>query len=187
MAVTRSDENKPRSNKLRRGRIHFFNPMPLIAILLMIWLTVVRHEGAHAFAAWLEGVPVHRIRLLPGYDAELGFYFGYVSRAEGGSWLIDAAPFVAAVIWFLAGYILLRRLPRSSRWWVPIFFIAAVSPLADLVYNYQGGLWREQTDVWDLFRVLPAWLVHGFYLGAILMGVLGIVRLRSARASLEAG
>mgnify|MGYP001827996195 FL=1 len=155
--------------------------MPMLSIVLMIWLTIVRHEGSHALVAWMQGVPINAVRLFPGYDPELGFYSGYVSRGDGGTWLIDAAPFLAAVAWFIAGFYLLLRLPRKSGWWLPLFLIGAISPLADLIYNYQGGFWREGTDVWDLFRALPDPLVHIYFLGAIALCLLGIRRLRADR------
>lgn len=145
----------------------------------MIWLTIARHEGAHALAAWLQGVPINRVRLIPGYDEELGFYFGFVSRGDGGTWLIDAAPFIAALIWSAAFYFILRRLGRQSSWWMPLFLIGMISPIADIIYNYQGGFWREGTDVWDLFQALPDAVVHVGFLACILLIATGIRKLRS--------
>ena len=140
--------------------------LPLLIILTII-ITTMRHEGAHALVTWLQGVPIHEMKLLPGVHPEQGFYFGYVSRGDGGNWMIDAAPFAAAVAWFLFFAPLYRRTPRHSKWRTPLFVVGMVSPIADLAYNYQGGLWRRGTDVWDLFQVLPAWWVHGAYLLAI--------------------
>ena len=62
-----------------------------------------------------------------------------------------------------------------------LFLVGVVSPLADLIYNYQGGFWREGTDVWDLFQALPDPLVHLYFIIAISLGVVGIYRLRQRR------
>lgn len=141
--------------------------MLLFLILLTIIITTARHEGAHALAAWLQGVPINELKLLPGIHPELGFYFGYVSRGDGGNWMIDAAPYAAAVLWFAFFSVIYRSTSRNSKWRVPLFAVGIVSPIADLAYNYQGGLWREGTDVWDLFQALPSVAVHAAYLLAI--------------------
>ncbi len=95
--------------------------MVFVSVLLMIWLTTVRHETAH----WLA----------------------------------------------------LRRIPRTSRLWLPLFLVGAVSPLIDLAYNYQGGFWRVGTDVHDLFLALPDLIVHGFFLVTIVLGSIAAHRL----------
>lgn len=150
----------------------------LLVILLMIWLTTVRHESAHWIAAVLQDVEVSEVRLLPGIHPELGFYFGYVARGDGGTWLIDAAPFFAAMVWFTAAWLLLRRLEPDSKLRLPVLFIGCVSPLIDLAYNYQGGFWREGTDVHDLFEALPDVLVHGYFLLAMGLCVIGLRAVR---------
>lgn len=141
--------------------------LPLLVILAIV-ITTARHEGAHALMAWLQGVPVKEMKLLPGIHPEQGFYFGYVARGDGGNWIIDAAPFSAAVLWFLLFAAIYRRTPRHSNWRLPLFVIGMVSPIADLAYNYQGGLWRAGTDVWDLFRALPSEAVHAAYIISII-------------------
>ncbi|MBT8062885.1 MAG: hypothetical protein HKO64_05760 [Xanthomonadales bacterium] len=141
--------------------------MLLLIILFTIFITTFRHEGAHALAAWLQGVPINDMKLLPGIHPELGFYFGYVSRGDGGNWIIDAAPYAAAILWFVFFSPIYRRTVRHSKWRLPLFAVGIVSPIADLAYNYQGGLWREGTDVWDLLQALPAPVVHAAYLVAI--------------------
>ena len=150
--------------------------LPLL-IIATILLTTIRHEGAHLLASWVSGVPVHEVRLLPGFDPELGFYFGYVARGAEGGWLIDAAPFIAAVAWFAFFASVYARTPRSSPMRLPLFLIGLVSPIADLAYNYQGGLWRMGTDVWDLFQALPPALVHGFFILSILWMVIHTRRM----------
>lgn len=149
----------------------------------MLLVTTVRHEGSHALAAWLEGVPVNEVRLFPGIHPELGFYFGYVSRGDGGSWLIDAAPFLTAVLWLALFYPLIARTPRRSPARLALLFAGALSPLVDLGYNYQGGLWREGSDVHDLFLALPDVAVHAYFVAAIAGAFLAFQRLRHAGAA----
>lgn len=141
--------------------------MLLLTIIFTIIITTVRHEGAHALMTMLQGVPINEMKLLPGIHPEQGFYFGYVDRGDGGNWLISAAPFMAAVLWFLVFCAIYRRTVRHSGWRLPLFIVGIVSPIADIIYNYQGGLWRQGTDVWNLLQALPAWSVHGTYLIAI--------------------
>lgn len=152
--------------------------MPLVSIVLMILLTTVRHEGSHALAAWLCDVPVHEVRLLPGIHPELGFYFGYVSRGDGGGWVVDAAPYLGAILWLAVFYPLVRRLSGNRLLWMPILFVGVVSPLVDLTYNYQGGLWRAGTDVHDLLLALPDMAVHACFLSAIAVSLAAFLQLR---------
>lgn len=141
----------------------------LLIIILAILATTVRHEGAHALVTWLQGVPIKEMKLLPGIHPELGFYFGYVARGDGGNWMIDAAPLAAALLWFLMFCAIYQRTVRHSKWRRPLFLIGIVSPIADIVYNYQGGLWRQGSDVWDLLQALPTWAVHSVYLVTIFL------------------
>lgn len=150
----------------------------LLYVLLVIWLTTVRHESAHWLAATLQGVEIREVRLVPGIHPDLGFYFGYVARGDGGDWLIDAAPFFAATVWLVVAWLILVRLPRASRFWLPLFLLGVISPLADLVYNYQGGFWRPGTDVHDLFQALPDGVVHAGFLIAIALCLFCVRHLR---------
>ncbi|MDH3531588.1 MAG: hypothetical protein OEO82_01585 [Gammaproteobacteria bacterium] len=155
-------------------------------IIFVVLLTTARHEGSHALVAWAQGATIHEVRLLPGVNPDLGFYFGYVSRDDGGTWLIDAAPFGAALIWFGAAFLMLKRLPRTSGSWMPLFVVGTISPLADLIYNYQGGLWRHGTDVKELLAALPNLFVHLFFVVAIGTCVVGILHLRRSNQFLVA-
>ncbi|MEM6432208.1 MAG: M50 family metallopeptidase [Deinococcota bacterium] len=137
--------------------------MPFLITLLIILVTTFRHEGSHALATVLQGVELIEVRLLPGVREDVGFYFGYVIRGDGGTWLIDAAPFISAVVWFLIAYIILRNRTLPNRLWLLVFLIGIVSPLVDLIYNYQGGFWREGSDVADLLVSLPDVVVHLYF------------------------
>ncbi|GAB4195767.1 MAG: hypothetical protein Tsb002_28540 [Wenzhouxiangellaceae bacterium] len=145
--------------------------MPLLLIAMLILITTARHEGAHALAAWLQGVPLIEVRLWPGWSDDVGFYFGYVIRGDGGNWLIDAAPFIAALLWALLAYLILRQWPVHRRYRQAALWLGLFSPVFDLAYNYQGGFWRRGADVADLFAALPDPAVHGYFLGAIALCV----------------
>lgn len=157
--------------------------MPLLLALILIVVTTVRHEGAHALMAWAQGVEIKEMRLLPGVRDDVGFYFGYVIRGDGGTWLIDAAPFFAAVVWAVAAASLLGHFRLPSPAWLSAFFAGLVSPIVDLAYNYQGGLWRAGTDVHDLLQVLPDAWVHAYFMAAIALCVwLALLARRRHRA-----
>lgn len=154
--------------------------MFLVVIAVMIQLTIIRHEGSHALVAWLEGASVLEVRLIPGLHPELGFYFGYVAR-NGGSWITDAAPWLAALLWFAAGWWLLHKWQPKTRWFTPLFLWLLISPTVDLAYNYLGGFVREGSDVSDLFLALPDGWVHLAYWGALIICIWGIVTIRRRR------
>jgi hypothetical protein len=92
----------------------------------LVPVTTARHEGALALAALWQGVPVRSVRLFPGLDPEPGFYFGYVSRGDGGTWMIDAVPFAAVLIWFAVVFPVLRTLSRRPLARMPLFFNRAL-------------------------------------------------------------
>lgn len=159
--------------------------MSVLVLIAMVLWTTARHEGSHALAAWLEGAEISEVRLLPGVNPELGFYFGYVVHSGETTWLTAAAPFLADAVVLLCAGLLIRWLAVGPRGRFAFVMLGLVSPLADLVYNYQGGLWREGTDVRDLFLALPDAPVHGFFLLAITTGALLLLSIRgkSAHAS----
>ena len=152
-----------------------------LIILLVLW-TTARHEASHAAMALLEGAEIQEMRLLPGIHPELGFYFGYVKHSGDPTWRIDAAPFIADAVVVLAASALLRRMRRESRYRIPIIFFGLISPLADLGYNYQGGLWRSGTDVAGLFQRLPNAPVHIFFIVAIGLTVMALRATRKVVA-----
>lgn len=152
---------------------------PLLFALVAV-VTTARHEGSHALVASLQGSTIEEVRLLPGYDPGLGFYFGYVRHEGDTTWLVDAAPFLVDVLWLGLGALALRFV--AGRGWLRFLVVlfGLVSPVIDLAYNYQGGLWRSGTDVADLFVAMPRGIVHAFFLGAIAAGIRGIALTRRA-------
>ncbi|OEK01328.1 hypothetical protein BFP97_07275 [Roseivirga sp. 4D4] len=151
----------------------------LIIPLLIIW-TTARHEGSHALAAYILGADIQELKLLPGIHAELGFYFGYVIHTGVESWLIDAAPF------FIDGMLMLLALAwlsnkKTHKHFRIILLFGVVSPMADMAYNYQGGFWRNGTDVWDLLEALPDLPVHLYFVITMTLGYVTARKLLQSR------
>ena len=152
----------------------------LLIIATILW-TTARHEASHALVAWLEGTGVAEMALLPGVHPEAGFYFGYVIYDGETSWLARAAPYLVDGALLLVVSLLVTAGTSWRRYRLPILLFGVVSPLGDLAYSYQGGLWRSSTDVADLLATIPAIAVHAYFLGAIGVAVWLLSRLRAGR------
>ena len=151
--------------------------MRFITIIAFILWTTVRHEGSHALMAYLEGAEILEMKLLPGIHKELGFYFGYVKHSGDTTWLTEAAPFFSdLIIIIITSVILFYSIIR--RFQNEVLFFGIGSPIVDLIYNYQGGLWRKGTDVSDLLEILPKGLVHTSFILAIVLSVLTFLYFR---------
>ncbi len=154
----------------------------LLLILAVTLWTTVRHEASHALVAWLGGTRIDEMRLLPGIHPEAGFYFGYVIYGGETSWLATAAPYLTDLLLLLAALALISLSADWRRYRRLILLFGVVSPMVDLAYGYQGGLWRPATDVADLFEILPPAAVNVFFAGAIGLSVYLFRRLRTSRA-----
>ena len=151
--------------------------MRFITIIAFVLWTTARHEGSHAFMAYLEGAEIIEMKLLPGIHKELGFYFGYVKHSGDTTWLTEAAPFFSdLIIIIITSAILIFS--RIKRFHNVVLFFGIGSPIVDLIYNYQGGLWRTGTDVSDLLEILPKSLVHTSFILAIVLSVLTFLYFR---------
>jgi len=151
--------------------------MRFIAIIAFILWTTARHEGSHALMAYLEGAEIIEMKLLPGIHKELGFYFGYVKHSGDTTWLTEAAPFFSDLIIIIITSAILFY-SRIKRFHIVFLFYGIGSPIVDLIYNYQGGLWRKGTDVSDLLEILPKGLVHTLFILAIVLSVLTFLYFR---------
>ena len=151
--------------------------MRLIAIIAFIIWTTARHEGSHALMAYLEGAEILEMKLLPGIHKELGFYFGYVKHSGDTTWLTEAAPFFSDLIIIIITSVLLFY-SSIKRFHNEVLFFGIGSQIVDLIYNYQGGLWRKGTDVSDLLEILPKGLVHTSFILAIVLSVLTFLYFR---------
>lgn len=145
--------------------------MRLLVIVILILWTTARHEASHALMAYLEGAEIKELRVLPGIHEELGFYFGYVKHSGDTTWLTEAAPFFGDVLLVLLTSLILLWIKRG-KYYTLILLFGLLSPIFDLVYNYQGGLWRKGTDVSDLLEMLPKVAVHSSFLLAIATSIL---------------
>jgi hypothetical protein len=154
--------------------------MRFIIIIAFILWTTARHEGSHAFMAYLEGAQIKELRLLPGVHEELGFYFGYVKHSGDTTWLTESAPFFTdLIIVFITSLIL--TFVRPVRFYNELLFFGIGSPIIDLIYNYQGGLWRSGTDVSDLLELLPKGLVHTLFILTIVICVMLFLYFRKRK------
>lgn len=148
-----------------------------IIIAFILW-TTARHEASHALIAYLEGSKIEELRLLPGIHDELGFYFGYVKHSGDTTWLTKCAPFFSDLLILLFSTILLLKI-KSKKYYREILFFGFVSPIVDLIYNYQGGLWRSGTDVSDMLNQLPNWTVHSSFILTISASIYGFIYFRN--------
>ena len=151
----------------------------IITIIIFYW-TIARHEGSHAVMAYWEGAEINEISLFPGIHEDLGFYFAYVKHSEGTSWLTEAAPYISDILLILITSALLFW-KRNIIFFDAIILLGLISPLIDLIYNYQGGLWRSGTDVSDMLELLPKTLVHCAFIVSIVSVILLLRLFRTRR------
>jgi len=141
-------------------------------VILFIW-TNARHEGSHALMASLEGASVPECKLFPGIHPNGSYYFGYVLISGGTSWLTIAGPFFSDLILLLITLTILIW-KRNIKFYKIIFLLGFISPLIDLLYNYQGGFWRTISDVYRLNELLPKAIVH-FYFISLIIGTISLM------------
>jgi len=161
----------------------------LLAIPVYQTLGTIRHEGAHALMARCQGAEITRFVFWPHFREDWGFLWGYVRYQGDTTWLTTAAPYFAdvlTVLLFGAVCFWARKLPRWV--WLNLLILGVISPLANSLVNYVGGFYRPKNDVAKLFRVLPTWGVHLFFLvsmSAYAVSAVGLLR-RKARWEEEA-
>lgn len=141
----------------------------VLALPIYQFIGTARHEFSHALAAMLQGADITEIRLLPSIHPTTGLLWGYV-RWTGGSpdWITGSAPYLCDLIFIAIFYLLCTQVHRMPRWlWLNCFIIGIVSPLINLVYNYQKVFTKGFGDVNALVLRFPPNLVHPVFLGAI--------------------
>lgn len=133
----------------------------------------IRHEGAHALIAILEGKEVAKFVFWPSMYQDQ-FYWGYVIYDGSASLLSSSAPYLLDLITFLFFLPLCAVVFFKRKWiWINLIAIGLISPFANSLYNYRGGL-TSLNDVGKMFRALPDLLVHSYFittLGVYLVGV----------------
>jgi len=140
---------------------------------VLIYYTLIRHELCHALGAKLLGGKINEIRVLPGYNDELGFFWGYVSYSMDPHWFVKALPFLVDLFSLVLGYLLIRKF--ATTWTQITVRLAALflilSPIFDLVYNYQSIFWRESADSYELAEMISPVVVHLFFLVSIALAI----------------
>jgi hypothetical protein len=133
----------------------------------------IRHESAHALVAVLNGGEVIRFSFLPSV-VKGKFYWGYVITSGPKGWLTLFAPYLLDLITFIFFFILCMAVLFKRRWiWLNLVIIGLVSPLANSLYNYLGGL-RSMNDVGRLFTLTSRLVIDLYFIGTLLIYFSGL-------------
>ena len=134
-----------------------------------------RHESAHALITILGGGEIKEFVFWPSlYKGD--FYWGYVVSSGGPTGpLFSAAPYLLDLITFVFFLPLCALVLFKRKWiWINLIAIGLISPFANSIYNYRGGL-RTMNDVGEMFRDLPDLIVHGYFYSTLLIYLIGII------------
>jgi hypothetical protein len=136
----------------------------VLAFPLYLVFGTVRHEGAHALSAILEGAQVTRFWVLPGWhDGQL--VFGYVRYLGHISWVTVGAPYFLDLLTFALVFPLCMRVVFKRRWvWLNLVILGLVSPAVNSTYQYLKPTQWTRGDVADLYGLLPEVAVHVYFI-----------------------
>ena len=138
-------------------------------------LGTLRHEGAHALAALFEGARVTRFVFWPTLAPRGGLRWGYVRFTGRTGWFTLAAPYLCDLLTYALGFWLCTRTRFSRRWlWLNVVIVGLISPLANSLYNYVGGHFRNN-DVGRLLAQLPPLAVEAYFVVTLALYVVGLV------------
>lgn len=114
-----------------------------------------------------------------------GGRMGYVDVAGGNpEWLWVAAPYLCDVLTFAIGYAWASRIPPSRRWlFINVVAVMLVSPFVNSAYNYRGV--SGTNDVGYLAQQLGHQPVHTFFISALILYAVGIVRVLGRKHALD--
>jgi hypothetical protein len=147
----------------------------LLGFPVFLILGTIRHEGAHALIAWMQGAEVTEFTFLPGFW-EGQFYFGYV-LLEGGkpTWLTTAAPYLFDLLTFAIFFMVCAFMRFKKHWvWLLLVIVGVISPLANSGYQYFKPGLGMRGDIGELLAELqPGW-VHGYMIVTILLYGAGV-------------
>lgn len=159
----------------------------LFATPIYQMIGTLRHEGAHAVAAWLEGARVTQFVFWPSFQQDV-LYWGFVRISGTTDWFFLAAPYFFDMITFSIFFALMFFAPFRRKWiWLNLVIIGMISPLINSLYNY----WRSAgaiNDINRLFQELPGGLVHAYFISTLtfyLVGTLAVVRYSRTARSLK--
>jgi hypothetical protein len=157
----------------------------LLAYPIYQIIGTIRHEASHAAAAWLEGAEITKFVFLPSILETYGFYWGYVQWHGATTWISTAAPYFCDLLTFVIFFGLLMTLQIRRHWLLlNLAVLGMISPLANSLYNYLGGLFREN-DIGLLLQTLPSWIVHLYFTITMAFYLIGIIILYLWRSSSE--
>jgi hypothetical protein len=147
----------------------------LLALPIYQIIGTIRHEGSHAFAAWLQGATITEFRFLPFIHGNYGFVWGLVNWTGGRvTPLATAAPYLVDLLFFALFGIVCGAIPRMPRWvWINCFIVGVVSPLIDTAYNYRGLFTGRYNDAVYLSHVYGTTVTHVLFATAIVSYVVG--------------
>jgi hypothetical protein len=158
----------------------------LLAYPIYQIIGTLRHEGSHALAGVLSGVQIQKFVFLPSITNGQ-MYWGYVNFQGPVDWPVLAAPYLVDLLTFSFFFVICLRIKFARRWlWLNLVIIGLISPLINSAYNYLGGL-SHNNDVGFLLRVLPSTGVHVYFVGTLLLYVIGLIRVFRHAAATSSG
>lgn len=133
-----------------------------------------RHESAHALISILGGGEVSKFVFWPS-TLNGRFYWGYVICDGPTGLLFSSAPYLLDLITFTLFFHLCTLVLFKRKWiWINLVVIGLISPFGNSLYNYWGGL-KSMNDVGKMFRALPDFIVHGYFISTLVIYLIGIV------------
>jgi hypothetical protein len=134
-----------------------------------------RHEGSHAIMAILQGAEIEEFVFLPVFNEGKRVAWGFVRWSGSTNWLTTVAPYFCDLITFGIFFWICFRVSFSRRWiWLNLIIIGMLSPLINSAYNY-SGVFYGTNDVGRLAKILPAHIVHVYFIFTLILYVVGLV------------
>lgn len=119
------------------------------------WLwQILRHEGAHALAAFFTGYDITAFVFWP-HVKDGRFYWGRVDilgplPIPDVFWL---APYYADLVAAFAGALVMILVPLECYWLTFTFVMLTVSPLVDVAWNVWKFLHRNEGDIAEAVKL----------------------------------
>lgn len=134
----------------------------------------LRHEGLHVLVAWLQGVEILKFVFWPSM-LEGRFTWGYVMWDGNVSWLAIIAPYFGDLIFFIVFFFVCTKINFKRHWiWINLVIMGMISPFINTLWGYVRLMWSDKGDVIMLLNQLPDYLVHVYFIGTIILFLIGI-------------
>ncbi|MEN8242588.1 MAG: M50 family metallopeptidase [Chloroflexota bacterium] len=148
----------------------------LLAYPIYQTIGTIRHEGAHAIAAIMQGARITEFVYIPSMHNEV-FYWGYVRWIGETDWLTLAAPYFLDLLTFALAFLICFKLPFKRHWlWLNLVILGMVSPLANSSYIYQRSFTSTSAnDVVRLLADLPDFPIHAYFIATLTLYTLGLI------------